>query len=1030
MHLRFWKRSGTTSAMWCCVVFAAVLGTSPAMAINPELSLSQLGHLAWRVQDGVLPGTPTAIAQTSDGYLWIGTQAGLVRFDGATFAPAEPPPDQASRNSRIAALHAGRDGNLWIGTGSQLIRWKSGRFHLYRSPDGMYSAFGEAPDGRIWASRSRVSDDLGPLCELQESRIDCYGPKQGVPLKLGVALAVEGSGAIWIAAPEKLARWQGGKAQIYTPAELSRDEGLDGFSALAVGPDGSMWSGVLNGGPGLGLQHLVNGVWGPVISRGVDTSTWEVSTLLFDRDRALWVGSESHGIYRISGSRIDHFGVGDGLSADTVVGLCEDHEGNIWVATTKGVDKFRPTQVVTVSSREGLTADGVDAVLASKSGAVWVSNTSALERIDNGVVTSFKQGNGLPGRFPTAMFEDAQGKFWVGVENGVAVFDGKHFTQVRSAQGPIGAIGEFAQGADSTVWGMSALVPSRLVRMNSAEVLESIPAPAGTRIGTVATGPAGELWVGLHNETDACDLARYIGGSWDRISLHNPAVSGTCSQIVVKDGHTVFASEPRGIVEWHDGVVRTLTSESGLPCAHTYSITFDRHQDLWVYLQCGVAVIESRQLADWWNNPAKKQHIHLLDVSDGALPMQSDFHPRSSVGMDGKIWFANSTYLQFVDPTHWLRNTVVPPVHIEGLEGDGRVYPLRSPVTLPPLTRNLQIDFTALSFSVPQKVQFKYRLSGWDTDWQNPGRRRQAFYTNLKPGLYRFSVLASNDDGLWNTQGDSLEFRIQPAFYQTWWFRLVCIVAAVALIHCAYLLALRRAKVNIRQRLAARLSERERIARELHDTLLQSIQGLMMKFHAVSNSLPADSAGRTRLDGILSQGSEVIAEGRARVRDLRGSDTASTELTEQLNAYGVSFEGLSPTAFITSVIGQTMPLNPVVSDELLQIAREAIANAFAHAEAKRIEVEVTYGLKAFVLRIRDDGKGIAKEIIDSGRPDHWGILGMRERAKALGGKFNIWSQVGAGTEIDLTVPGTTAYAAREDQDRDGFSVSLRRLIGL
>jgi hypothetical protein len=232
---------------------------------------------------------------------------------------------------------------------------------------------------------------------------------------------------------------------------------------------------------------------------------------------------------------------------------------------------------------------------------------------------------------------------------------------------------------------------------------------------------------------------------------------------VALDLHTVFATEPGGIRLWRDGVVRKLTIEDGLPCATTYAFVFDRHDNFWLYQQCGVAMIESKELLDWAKDPAKKLHIQLLDVSDGALPSRTNFHPRGSIGADGKVWFTNGVDLQFVDAEHRSRNTVVPPVHIQALRGDGRLYALDSQVTLPALTRDVQIDFTALSFVVPQRVQFQYRLDGWDTEWKRTAGRRQAFYTNLRPGKYRFSVLAANNDGLWNTQGDTLEFRIEPA---------------------------------------------------------------------------------------------------------------------------------------------------------------------------------------------------------------------------------------------------------------------------
>ena len=232
---------------------------------------------------------------------------------------------------------------MWIGTASQMMRWQAGQFHLYETLVGFYAAVREAPDGRVWTARYHTPDDLGPLCEVRESGSRCYGSQQGVPFKDAGPLAIEKSGAIWIATANKLARWQRGQSQVFAPAELSRGEGLEGFKSVVIDPDGSVWSGVVNGGPGLGLQHFANDVWSPVTSGEFDSSTLEVTTLLFDRDGALWVGTASRGIYRIHGSIIDHFGVGDGLSADSVRGFCEDHEGNVWLQAIDSATGFWST---------------------------------------------------------------------------------------------------------------------------------------------------------------------------------------------------------------------------------------------------------------------------------------------------------------------------------------------------------------------------------------------------------------------------------------------------------------------------------------------------------------------------------------------------------------------------------------------------------------------------------------------------------------------------------------------------------------
>lgn len=965
--------------------------------------------------------------------MWIGTEAGLVRFDGENFVRFVPAPSQGPKLSKITALYAATDGSLWIGGAaqlvSQLMQWKDGHLHLF-TPFGFFATLREAPDGSIWAARYHTTDDLGPLCEARQGSLVCYGGKQGLPFKDAGPLAIEKSGAIWVATANRLARWHDGHAEIFAPSELARSEELEGYKSVAIAPDGSVWSGVTHGGLGLGLQHFVRGTWSPVVNGTLNTSNWEVTALFFDRDSTLWVGTANQGIFRIGGLRLDHFGVSDGLSSDSITGFCEDHEGDIWDVTSKGVDKFRPMQVNTLSSRQGLSAAGVEAVLASRSGDLWVSNATGVDRIENSTVTTYRQQNGLPGRVPTALLEDRQGRVWIGVDDGVAVFDHDRFSRVRSASSPIGPVLQFAEAPDASIWAISVTLPPRLVRMNETEALDSVTPPPGTRIGSFASAPDGALWVGLINATNSCDLARYAQGQWQTFPLHRPPNTGMCSEIVAPDVDTVLASTSDGVIERHKGLVHTFTAANGLPCGRAYSLTFDKAGDLWIYLECGVALIHSGQLAEWWHEPARKFQVRFLDITDGASSGSNDYHPRAALAPDGKLWFANGADLQFVDPKHWLHNSVLPPVQIETLIADGRTYDPHLPIRLPALTRDVRIDFTALSFVAPQRVRFRYQLKGWDTDWQDSGGRRQSFYTNLHPGRYRFSVIAANDDGVWNTTGDSFEFQLEPAYYQTWWFRVLCVAAALALLQSVFVYRLRRAKINIQERLATRLSERERIARDLHDTLLQSVQGLMLKFHAVANAIAPESAAHNKLANALAQGREVIEEGRARVRDLRRADAPSTELAAQLGSYGKTFLETSEVTFNASIVGQPVALNPVVADEVLNIGREAIGNAFTHAAARHIEVELTYGEKLLSLRIRDDGKGMERETVETGQGGHWGIVGMRERATALRAKFNIWSRPGAGTEIELIVPAGAAYAVPAELAKRSFSERLQLILGI
>jgi signal transduction histidine kinase len=337
-------------------------------------------------------------------------------------------------------------------------------------------------------------------------------------------------------------------------------------------------------------------------------------------------------------------------------------------------------------------------------------------------------------------------------------------------------------------------------------------------------------------------------------------------------------------------------------------------------------------------------------------------------------------------------------------------------VRLPPLVRDLDIDYTALSLIAPEKIRFRYKLEGRDRDWQNVGNRRQAFYNDLPPRDYRFRVVASNNSGVWNEAGDSLAFSIAPAYYQTNWFRVLMAVVVLAMLWGLYRLRLYQIAREFDAQLNGRVEERLRIARELHDTLLQSFHGLMLRFHVVSKLLQEGKA-KEQLEKALEHADDAIAEGRSAVYDLRSSTTATSELSEALNAVGNELATEDTAEFGFVVAGPPRDLHPIIRDELYRISREALRNAFKHAHARHIEAEINYEERVFRLRIRDDGDGIPVEILEQGVPGHYGLSGMRERAREVGADLTIWSRAGAGTEIDLSLASSIAYGTSPRRSR-------------
>jgi signal transduction histidine kinase len=447
---------------------------------------------------------------------------------------------------------------------------------------------------------------------------------------------------------------------------------------------------------------------------------------------------------------------------------------------------------------------------------------------------------------------------------------------------------------------------------------------------------------------------------------------------------------------------------------------------VWLYMSCGLVRIASSELDNWANDAKHKVQATFLDASDGVRTAAdpTGYSPQVSKAPDGRIYFVTLDGVSVIDPRHLPFNTLPPPVHVEQINADHKTYDASSNVTgdsssylrLPPLVRDLEIEYTALSLVAPEKVRFRYKLEGRDRDWQDVGTRRQAFYTDLSPGPYRFRVIASNNSGVWNEAGASLDFSITPAYYQTLWFRLCVVAALLSVVGALYQLRQRQIVGQFNMRLEERVSERTRIARDLHDTLLQSFHGVLLRFQSAAILLPDRPVdARKALESGIDQAAEALAEGRDAVQGLRSSVVATKDLPSLMSALGeeLTADRTDQHAgdFRVQVEGTPRDFAPLVQDEVYWIAREALRNAFRHAHAGRIQVEVRFDSRRFRLRVRDDGKGMDQAVVDGGgRSGHYGLAGMRERARLLRGTLAIWSELDSGTEVELTIPGSVAYA--------------------
>jgi len=988
------------------------LATSVAEALDAGRQITQLGHKAWRVRDGYFNAMPSAIAQTKDGYMWIGTHGGLLRFDGVRFVPWEAPAGSKLPSTNVTALLGARDGSLWIGTQGGLAHWAGAMLTTIPAERGPVTSIYQDPDGNIWFGQSTVPHSTGAFCQVVDAVARCYPGPAGTPRRHVAAITGDAHGVVWAGTESGVLRWRAGAMDEFPTS--GTDDYVGGVQALAATPAGTLWVGVPQGGPNLGLQQLVDGEWKPYRTAKFDSSTLPVTALLLDEEQTLWIGTASEGLYRIRGDAVDQFRAEDGLSGNLVYQLVQDREGTVWAMTSGGLDSFRDLPVATLTGREGLTMTEVDSILASRDGTVWVGGADALDALRGDRITAIRPGSGLPGHQVTSLFEDRAGGLWVGIDFGLTVYRDGRFHPVRTREGkPTGLIVDLTQDVDGAIWAETTGETRKLLRIENETVTREYPSPAMPAARRLAADPAGGIWLGLMTG----EIARFRAGRLETFSYWNskaPSLDNAVTQIHVEPDGSVLAASPLGLIGWRAGTRRTLTVGNGLPCDRIQGFVSDLEGDLWLYMQCGLVEIAKDQLQAWWRTPNARVQPRVLDSVDG---VHAGFAPFVSAARapDGRLWFINGAAVQMIDPARLATNSVLPPVRIESVVADRKTYWPVDSLRLPAGTRDIEIDYTALSFVAPQKVRFRYRLEGHDTQWQEPGARRQALYNDLKPGTYSFRVIAANNDGLWNEAGATLRFSVAPAWYQTNAFRVLCVVLGTLLLWLIHRARVWQVANALSARFDARLAERTRIARELHDTLLQTIQASKL----VADSALAPSAdpkhARRSLERLSVWLETAVLEGRAALNSLRSSTTERNDLAEALRA-AAQDDAPASMEVAMRVSGAVREMHPIVRDEISRIGCEAIRNALRHSGGSQLEIDLIYG-NDLRLRVSDNGKGIAPAVIARGATGHFGIQGMRERATNIGGTLSFVSTAAAGTQIELIVPGNIIYERPSRQAR-------------
>jgi signal transduction histidine kinase/ligand-binding sensor domain-containing protein len=965
-------------------------------------TLDRYQHVAWTGKDGAPTGV-ASLAQTSDGYLWIGTDHGLYRFDGARFERFE---EQLPTKRSVYGLYASSDGGLWISYESGGVGFLTGGHITYYGSKaglrdhGLIEGFAEDRHGAIWLYGA------GYLYTLVGGHFENISNDVVPKDHYATFLLIDSNGAFWVGTGEGLF-YRAASEKKFVLLEKGRF-----VSHIVEASDGSIWVAHL---------HLRGAIERWTISAGMPVrtpgsmETISAERMLFDHQDGLWINGLGDGIRHIASNvisqntdlsalnaKVEHFNSSNGLSGDYAWPLLIDREGNIWVGTAAGVDRFSRSNFTPAPFPAG-THDF--ALAAGADGSVWTGSSSkpVMELKDSQVKTY-----DVPPYTLTA-YADREGMVYIGGAGGIWKMseEGADHLAIRPNAG---------------VWATGLVVAMTKDLHNTFWV--SVGGQAGAGLYTLTDGQwkissisgipradftdaDGRVWLGYRDN-------RIVIVNGDNVTTLGPHQGVTIgdTKTFQQNGHLVWIAGSNGLGYVDGARFKTVALVDGDLLKNVTGIVFSAQGDLWVHTLDGVFQLPAKDVREAEINPSYPMHFRKFDTLDGLPGSPALEFPLPSVirSTDGRLWFATSNGVVWLDPAQLITNPLPPQVIIDSVEADGKTYAPKDGLTLPAHTKNLRITYSVLSLTMPQRVNAKIRMRGLDNHWRDVGLQREVSYSNLGPGNYHFEVIGANEDGVWNNVGVQVGFDIKHAFYQTRWFMALCACLAALALWQVFAFRVRQVNRRLRVRLEARHAERERIARDLHDTLLQSFPGLLMKMQAGVNRLPEDAAERKFLNQALDQAHEIILESRDQVSRLRSeqygnlADVLSVFAKEHANRLGMTWH--------LSVDGNERNLKKETFEEALFVIKEAMLNAYEHSGGDLLTVHLNYRSDALLLEVIDNGIGIDQIILDAGeRPGHWGLMGMRERAKQMSAKLSIESQPGNGTRVTLCVPGRIAYIA-------------------
>ena len=972
-----------------CLLLLLCFGCRQALALDPTRDLSQFKASVWLTENGLPQNTVHSIIQAKDGYVWIATEEGLARFDGIKFTVFDKQNTPELKSNDIRVLLEDRRGALWIGTTDGLVRLLDSEFTAFSTRDGLPSnvidALCEDHDGSLLVATA------AGIVRFGESVFTSFAAQAEFPKDGIKALFEDREGALWVGSSEGLARYKNGAATKYTT-----QDGLANNSVVSIDQDkeGRLWIGTTNG-----LNQLQDNRFVIYTTRD-GLSNNRITSLAVDREGSVWIGTAG-GLSRFADKHFSGFRVGDGLASEIILSIFEDREGSLWIGTESGgLSLLKDKKFSTYTVKEGLGGDLVKSIYEDRKGSIWIgTNGGGLSLLKDGKFTTYTTADGLSSNVVLALFGDGDGNLWVGTPDGLNRFRDGKFKTFTSADG---LANDFVRSiyADHSgnLWigtrgGLTRLTGERFSIYTTANGLPN------DFVGTIYEDAQGNIWIGTLG-----GLSKFKDEKFTNYTTRD----GLSSDVVISlhedaDGALWIGTSGGGLNRLKQGKFAAYTTRNGLPDDVVYGILEDRQNSLWLSSNKGIFRVNKKELDDFANGTVGSITAVLYGPADGMITRECSGggHPAGWRSVDGKLWFSTIKGVAMIDPEKIKLNDQPPPVAIEQIRVDDESISPAQTIELSPGKSRLDFYYTALSFVAPEKVRFKYKLEGFDSDWVDGGTRRIAYYTNLRPGRYKFRVIAANSDGLWSPTGASFDLYLKPHYYQTYWFYALGILILALIAWQLYRFRLKR----VESQFAAVLAERNRMAREIHDNLAQELLGISVQLEVVARTMPASAElAKTHLDRVRLLVRHGIAEARRYVWDLRSQALDKNDLPAALSDTARRLTSETAVSAKVEVSGTFRPLSPLIEGNLLRIGQEAINNAVRHAHAQNILVNLKFDTKRVYLSVQDDGLGFDYQSPQNGDGKHFGLVGMQERAEQIGGTLKIDSRVNEGTEVLVDVP--------------------------